>query len=570
MKWIETFKQIIGSEINTCNLAKTFSYGALFVEHNLPACLPAGIVFGARVTVENTSDFVWRPHNSTSECVDLIVSINQSDPETHHLPLFEVRPGERTTVWFPLRIPFEEGKYTVCIDLVKQNEALFSDRHVEALKVEIQVESSPEKLNAAIIEAAFDIDPWHYRPTAGVNTTSDGERFPNFVSRAKGCRFWDLEGKAYIDYIMGWGSCLLGYADERIKNSILDVLDTAAIAPFPHPVEMEVAKMLTEDIPCAEMAAFGKNGSDVCTLAARLARVVTGRPIILFSGYHGWQDFWAEQTGFAKSGIPERPERLIHRFEFNNMDNFFKLFQRYKKDLCAVMLEPSGPSESMQGPEKDADQEFLGAVSEATKGAGALLIFDEIITGYRYPSGSVQKATGVIPDLTCLGKALASGMPLSALVGRADIFQQGMAYVCYGPTFKGEIYSFAAAKAAINIYRREPVAESVWDYGNQLKNGINNICERAGLKAECKGPPFRSALIFDEPDQDRLCMKRTLYQQELLKSGVSTYNGVMLPSYAHDPAALEQTLAAVEGALDMIARAELKNNFEHYIEIPLI
>jgi len=238
--------------------------------------------------------------------------------------------------------------------------------------------------------------------------------------------------------------------------------------------------------------------------------------------------------------------------------------------LAAVMLEPSGPAEGIQGPVQDADRDFLAALAEMTRKAGALLIFDEILTGYRYPSGSVQKATGIVPDLACFGKALANGMPLSALVGRADIFQRAAERIHYGPTFKGELYSFAAARAAIWIYRNEPVAQTVWDYGTRLRDGINDLCRRLGIAANCLGPPFRMALHFDEPNPERLGLKRTLYIQELLKSGIITYNGVMLPSYAHDDRVFDRTLTGIEKALETVSAAAQQGDFHAYIEIPLL
>lgn len=229
-----------------------------------------------------------------------------------------------------------------------------------------------------------------------------------------------------------------------------------------------------------------------------------------------------------------------------------------------------GPGESIQGPEQDADKDFLATIAEATRSVGALLVFDEIITGYQYPSGSVQKAMGIVPDLTCLGKAIGSGMPLAALVGRRHIFEQCMERTHYGPTFKGEVYSFAAAKAAIRIYRSEPVAETVWEYGTKLKKEINRLIAAIGVNADCKGPPFRMALIFNEPNADRLRLKRTLYIQELLKQSITTYNGIMLPSYAHDEEVMGKTLEAMGEALERVAYAEKQNNFERYLEIPIL
>jgi glutamate-1-semialdehyde aminotransferase len=140
----------------------------------------------------------------------------------------------------------------------------------------------------------------------------------------------------------------------------------------------------------------------------------------------------------------------------------------------------------------------------------------------------------------------------------------------YGPTFRGEMYSLAAAKAAIHIYRHEPVAEYVWDYGTRLKQEINRLCQQLGIDAACVGPPFRMALAFNEPDDERLRLKRTLYQQELLKAGVITYNGVMLPSYAHTDHVLQTTLEALGAALDKVGKAECTDAFHAYLEVPLL
>jgi glutamate-1-semialdehyde aminotransferase len=217
---------------------------------------------------------------------------------------------------------------------------------------------------------------------------------------------------------------------------------------------------------------------------------------------------------------------------------------------------------------QDADRDFLAALAAMTREAGALLIYDEIMTGFRYPGGSVQQATGVLPDLACLGKALGGGMPLSAFVGRGHILQRAMEHTHYGPTYRGEIYSLAAARAALAIYRSEPVADHVWRFGNRLRQSVDAICADLGVSAALIGPPFRMGLVFDEPDPLRFSLKRSLYQQELLKAGVITYDGMMLPSFAHNDAVLSVTLAAVREALGVVARAEREGDFDRYLELP--
>src|SRR5260221_5971658 len=251
---------------------------------------------------------------------------------------------------------------------------------------------------------------------------------------------------------MSWGATILGHAEERVQAAISDKLGSGSLPPFPDPLEMEVSRLLVEDFPSAEMVVFGKNGSDACTVAARMARLATGKRVILSCGFHGWQDFALDYFSFAHSGIPEKPGPVLQKFRFNDREDFFRLFNAHRDDVAAVMIEPAGPFTGEEtGMDGDADPDFLAEIAAAARRVRALVIFDEIITGYRYRKGSVQKATGVVPDLTCLGKALASGMPLSAVVGAARIFHTAFAKTHYCPTFQGEVYSFAAAKAAIGI-----------------------------------------------------------------------------------------------------------------------
>ena len=332
----------------------------------------------------------------------------------------------------------------------------------------------------------------------------------------------------------------------------------------------EVARQVSALVPSVERLTFGKNGSDACTLAARLARVFTGRRTLLFSGYHGWQDFWAEQSGFAQSGVPERVPPLIHRFRMNDVDDFERLFERHRADLAAVMLEPAGAVEGPQGPVPDADAAFLRHLRQRTREAGALLVFDEIFTCFRYPGHTVQQATGVAPDLTCLGKALGGGLPLSALGGRADVLESAMDRTHYGPTFRGEAYALAAARAALAVYQREPVAAHVWSHGERLRALLDAAGREAGLAARCVGPPFRMVVAFDEPDAQRQRLLGTLLHQELLRRGVLTYKGFWLPSWGHDDGTLEQAAAAARAAFAALARALRAGRLDEALETPLL
>lgn len=411
---------------------------------------------------------------------------------------------------------------------------------------------------------------WHYLPTSGISRGRRGHPYPQFIARAKGAHVWDADGHQFVDYTMGWGATILGHADDRIQRAIANALVTAPLAPFPDPIEMDVTRMLIEDFG-GELVLFGKNGSDVCTIAARLARLATGRRQILSCGFHGWQDFSLAHLGFAGTGIPEPSESAFHKFRFNDIASFSSVFEQHRGDLAAVMIEPAGPhGDDEAGLEGEPDPDFLRRVAQAAREAGALVIYDEIMTGYRYPGGSVQKALGEQPDLTCLGKALASGMPLAALVGRTRRFHELMARTRYCPTFKAEVYSLAAAKAAIPIYRSEPVATHIAAVGTRMKREIDRACVSAGLAASCRGPAFRFQLTFQDGDLYRRRLKRTLYFQRLLEQQIVTVTGVMLPSYAHTNAIVDRSLEAIGSAIQSIAEADRAGTLEQAIDIPLL
>jgi glutamate-1-semialdehyde aminotransferase len=192
------------------------------------------------------------------------------------------------------------------------------------------------------------------------------------------------------------------------------------------------------------------------------------------------------------------------------------------------------------------------------------------MTGFRHSSGSVQQATGVVPDLACFGKALAGGMPLSALVGRGDVLRPVLSRLFYHPTFKGEAYSFAAALKALEIYRREDVPGRIQAFGSRLMAGANRLSEELGIDGQMVGLPYRMVYRFNEPDVVRRSHMRTLLQQFLLQEGILAFRGFMLPSLAHGDRELEETLAAFRRALARVQRVAADGSFVSELEIPLV
>jgi glutamate-1-semialdehyde 2,1-aminomutase len=541
-----------------------------YVDHNIPATIPANTLRACWLSLENRGSKAWHRDHPNSNGLGVAIYVNDSCLTTLKIPGRRVHPNERVTLHWTFRAPAGVGRHVLKIVLVGPGGTRLDHDGAATLRVNFETTDEPPSATSRLMDEAFAKNSWFSFPSQGISWSTTHHRYPLFAREAKGCRITDLEGRQYIDYVMGWGCALLGYANDRVQRAVGESLGSAGILSLPSLLEMDVTRMLSANFKCAEMAVFSKNGSDVCTAAARLARVYTGRLKILVCGYHGWQDWYVESYGFRTTGVPERSEPLIVRFPFNDLAEFKRLMKVHRGQVAAVMLEPAGPVEALNSPLHDANPEFLTQVAAIARSEGSVLIFDEIMTGFRYPHGSVQQATGVIPDLACFGKALSAGMPLSALVGRARIFETAMSKIFYGPTFKSEAYSFAAAKAALTIYQEEDVPGHISRYGNRLKNSVNQLCREIGVPAELTGPPFRMNLIFREPDEHRLVCMRTLVQQELLKRGVITYRGFMLPSFAHDNQALEETIDAFQHALGMVALAARENGYAKYLEIPPI
>jgi glutamate-1-semialdehyde aminotransferase/predicted aldo/keto reductase-like oxidoreductase len=545
-------------------------YGARVCEHSVPTHSTPGRTWGVRVQFENTGALTWCADDPDGHPVECAIFIDDEAFGVLRLPRAHVTTGECVTVHAAIRAPKTSGAHEVRIELVHQHVAWFSAHDVSPLRVPMHVDGEADtSVTAVAFEQSVRRNLWHYQPTSGIAQSRDGHPFPLFISRASGRHVWDPEGHQYLDYTMGWGSTILGYDDPRIRAAAAEV--GAGVTPLPQPLEMEVSEMLAEDFPSAEMVVFGKNGSDVCSVAARLARLETGRRVILSCGFHGWQDFGLDYFPFEVSGIPRGGDRSLHKFHYNDREGFLALYFAHRHDLAAIMIEPAGPMGGDElGPMPDADEAFLHLLAEAAREAGAMLIFDEIITGYRYRGHSVQAATGITPDLTCLGKALASGHPLSAVVGPARVFYDHFFKTHYCPTFKAEATALAAARAAIRIYRSEPVAEQLWAHGRALQMMLNDLCRARGVDATCQGPPFRFALWFAERDPYLRRLKKTYLTQQWMKAGILTVSGVMLPSVVHDTADVVRVREAAAGALDDIAGARSTEALARLVEIPLL
>jgi len=357
---------------------------------------------------------------------------------------------------------------------------------------------------------------------------------PLFITRAKGCRVWDVDGNEYIDFINGLLPVILGYQYPAVDMAIRQQLEKGIIFSLPSLLENKLAELLIKHIPCAEMARFGKNGSDVTTGAIRLARAVTGRDHVAVCGYHGWHDWYIGSTT-KNLGVPESTQKLTHKFVYNDIKSLEKIFEDNKNKVAAVIMEPMNYVE----PKDD----FLQKIKILAHKHGALLIFDEIITGFRYNLGGAQKLFGVTPDLATFGKSMANGMPISALVGKRKYIKK-INDIFYSFTFGGETLSLAAAIATIKELEKKKAIDYIWKLGKYLQDNTNKLLEKNGLAGIIKvqGKPCWQVFIIKPTEKFSDFEMKSFIQQELLQAGFLWYGSHNM-SFSHTKKDVDTLLA---------------------------
>lgn len=369
---------------------------------------------------------------------------------------------------------------------------------------------------------------------------------PFFIRRGKGSHVWDVDGNEYIDFVNSLAAITLGYCDPDVDAAVRNQLDDGVTFSLPHPLEIEVAERLVNLVPCAEKVRFGKNGSDATSGAIRIARAFTNRDHVAVCGYHGWQD-WYIGTTARNLGVPKATQGFSHTWLYNEIESLDKLFQDYPDQIAAVILEPMNVIEPLPG--------FLQSVKELAHKHGALLIFDETITGFRYAIGGAQQHFGVTPDLATFGKGLANGYPLSAVAGRADVMRL-MEEVFFSFTFGGETLSLAAALATMKKLECEPVIKTLYHQGNKILDKLDSLIKEgnAGDFLSLAGNPTWSFLLIKDVGNYSQWEIKTLLLQEMFARGILTI-GTHNMSFSHSDADLEQLFAAYDEVIPLLIRA---------------
>jgi glutamate-1-semialdehyde aminotransferase len=340
-----------------------------------------------------------------------------------------------------------------------------------------------------------------------------------------------------------------------------------ATMSLPHLAEVETGRAVLAAFPHHQMVQFGKNGSDVCTLAVRMMRTHTGRRKILFWGYHGWQDWFAARLGFEATGVTGDAADL-HAFVYGDAPALLAYLEQWGDRIAGIIMEPGAAVLGIEGPIPEVDAVFLRAVREACTQHRILLAFDEIYTGFRHPGGSAQAAAGVSPDITLLGKGLAAGYPLGALLTQTWLFESTAGRVMYGPTYKGERIALAACRAALSVYRETDVPAQIHAFGTSLRIAVLSLPEASQLELRWEGPPYRQMAVIGAGASWLRAVRRTLLLQELLRRGVLSYKGLFLPSAAHGDRELDETVRAFRAALQVIVRAGNGPEAVRFLEIP--
>lgn len=430
------------------------------------------------------------------------------------------------------------------------------------------------------------------RVVGGAQTLSKmRDRFPGAYPRSlvkgSGAYVWDSDRRWYRDWISALGAISLGYCDDVVDAAVIDQVRRGSIFSLPD-IELEeaVAEQLCALIPCAEAVRFVKTGSEATEAAIRVARAATGRDVILTCGYHGWHS-WYAATRTEAPGVPILMYHLAHTFPYNDLDKLREIIQEERHpydDTCrgdyvesgvaAIILEPTLYEPPAPG--------FLAGVVRMAHEAGALVIFDEMVTGFRWHAGGAQALYGVMPDLATFGKGMGNGYPIAALVGRAKLMQHAR---LVSGTFGGDCIGLAAARATMSRYQRGlagrgdrgDVCGHMWDIGEALMNGYNAIAADLGAPTRMDGQPPHPRIVWDEvdapdpshpavPDSVKNRHRASLFFQECAKRGVLFHPDGISIMGAHTSEDVYQTLRVCEQAFALMVHAIDRGSVRAQIE----
>jgi glutamate-1-semialdehyde 2,1-aminomutase len=385
------------------------------------------------------------------------------------------------------------------------------------------------------------------------------QQWPSYFSKASGVEVTDLDGRTFIDMsMMGIGACVLGYADPEVDAAVKAAIDQGVASTLNVPEEVELADLLIELHPWAQMVRYARGGGEAMAMAVRIARAHTRRDKVAFCGYHGWADWYLAANladdealdahllpGLDSRGVPRGLKGTALPFHYNRPEELQAIVQENPGQLAAIVMEPQRGAEPAEG--------FLQQVRSLADSIGAVLIFDEITTGFRMTDGGIHKLLHVAPDIAVFAKAMANGYAMSAVLGREEVMQAAQSTFISSTNWTERIGPVAAL-ATIRKFRRENAAQHLISIGSQVLEGWDKAARKSGLNLHASGLPSLCHFSFEEDQELELT---TLFIQEMLQKRYLAFNQFK-PSLAHTHQHVEHYLYAVEQVFAEMAGA-LKN-----------
>ena len=381
--------------------------------------------------------------------------------------------------------------------------------------------------------------------------------YPSYIELAQGSHFTDVDGNEFIDYLCGLGPITLGYNYKPVNDAIVKQLKKGILFSLPHRIEVEASELFCRTIPNADKVKFEKTGSNAVTGAVRAARAITKRDIIAYcdSGgvWHDWQAAMVSRDG----GIPKFNAELIKIFEYNDIEGLEQIFDDNPNQIAAIVMEPT----SFEKPKK----EFLQKVRKIADSNGTLLILDEVITGFRFDIQGGQKFFDVNGDLTCFGKGMGNGLPISAISG-PDEFMKIFDELWVSSTNNSEALSLAGTVAVINEMKEKETISRCWETGEKIFNGWNKITEENGLNSKISGyPVIMDMQCFDSNEKPSPELK-ALILQEMVKNGIFISPSWIAISYSHTDEDIQKTLDTLNLVCEKIRNQVKDENFGQFLE----